>query len=131
MNNSEDILFTDFDYSFLPHPKTGDITILKNNNAVKNAVKNLLLTKYGQVLFNSKIGCGINYKLFDILDNITINSLKRDIIACLSNFEPRVTIENINVKGDIDNYGIYITLYFSIINIQNTQKIDVFLERVR
>lgn len=131
MASTSTIYFSDFDYSFLPHPKTGDITILRNENAVKNSIKNLLLTKFGEVLFNSSIGSGLYFKLFEPMDSITKNSMQREITTTLGNYEPRVNVTGVNIIEDKVNQGYSITIYFNLVNNSDVQRVDVFLERIR
>jgi len=126
-----EIFFSDFDYSFAAHPKTGDITILQNENSVKNSLKNLLLTKFGEVLFNSQLGSGIYYKLFEPMDNITKVTMQREIETTINNFEPRVSLNSIDITEDTNSQGYFITLYYTLINTYNIQQVTVFLERIR
>lgn len=131
LNKDNIVYFSDFDFSFKPHPKTGDITILKNENAVKNSIKNLLLTKRGEILFDSFIGSGLYYSLFEPLDEITKRTMAIEIGTTISNFEPRASLVAIDVEEDKFNQGYIVTVYFNIINTYETQVVDVFLERIR
>jgi phage baseplate assembly protein W len=126
----QNIYFSDFSYDFTPHPKTGDITILKNEDAVKASVKNLLQTKTGEILFDSMIGSGLYYKLFEPMDIITLRTMQREIVNTLQNYEPRVSV--IDVRFEIvGDHGLNISLFYNIINKIETQKVDVFLEKIR
>lgn len=129
-NKPKQIVYSDFSYDFSAHPKTGDITLLKNEDAVKNAVKNLLLTNYGEILFDYTIGSGLYHKLFEPLDQITLRTIERDIIHTLNNFEPRVIINNIRFRLESE-HALTITLYYNIINIIEKQSVDIFLEKIR
>lgn len=130
INKDNTIYFSDFSYDFTPHPQTGDITVLKNENAIKSSVKNLLQINFGEILFNSFIGSGLYYKLFEPLDVITLRTMEREIINTLKNHEPRVSLTEIKFKLN-DEHSIMITLYYNIINNIQTQKVDVFLEKIR
>ena len=48
--------FKDINLSFTPHPVTKDLTILKNENAIKRSVRNLVQTIPTERFFNSAIG---------------------------------------------------------------------------
>lgn len=125
------VFYSDFDFDFSPHPKTGDITILKNNLSIQNSIKNLLQTKFGEILFNPDIGSGIKFSLFDPIDNITHYKIKQQISSTLTAFEPRVSLENVELVDDPKNNGIYVYIYFSVINSYTISKVQVFLQRVR
>lgn len=125
------IYFSDFDFDFSPHPKTGDIVVLKNNNAVQNSIKNLLQTKFGEILFNPDLGSGVKFSMFDPIDNITIYTLEKEITTTINNFEPRASIQNIEIVEDKDKNGIFIYIYYSIINFHQIFTVQVFLQRIR
>lgn len=125
------VYFSDFDFDFSPHPKTGDITVLKNNLAVQNSIKNLLQTKFGEVLFNPNIGSGIKFSLFEPLDNITKFKIEKQISTTLMSFEPRASLQKVELVEDSLNNGIYVYVYYSVINSYTIYKVQVFLQRIR
>jgi len=124
-------VYSDFDWAFTAHPKTGDITVIRNGDSIKRSVKNHILTKYNDRLFYSKKGSNIYGRLFEQFDKITATLLERDIIETLNNFEPRVSIEKIEVIPDYENEGYDINLYCRIINIKKIEEINIFLERIK
>ena len=125
------IYFSDFSFDFSPHPKTGDITVLQNDNSIKNSIRNLIQTKYGEILFDTSIGCGLNYSLFDNIDEITKYTIQQEIQNTLSINEPRVSLSSISITEDIPAHGMYITVFYTTINSYTVQSVSVFLERVR
>ena len=60
--------FKDISLSFTPHPITKDLTILKNENAIKKSVRNLVQTIPTERFFNSAIGSEVRDSLFDFVD---------------------------------------------------------------
>lgn len=48
--------FKDLNITFKPHPVTGDLTTVKDEAAIKQAIINLLLTNRGERLFAHRIG---------------------------------------------------------------------------
>ncbi len=131
LNIDSAVYFSDFDFNFTPHPKTGDITVLKNDNSVKNSIKNILLTKAGEVLFESNIGCGIHDMLFEPMDSLTKYAMKNEIENALKSFEPRASIVSIEIVESIRENGYDINLQYEIVNIHELQSITVFLEKIR
>lgn len=125
------VYFSDFSFDFSAHPKTGDISILKNDDAIRNSIRNLVQLKYGEMLFNSKIGCGINFTLFEFMDEITRYTVQGEITNTLLNYEPRVSVSSIEINEDSLNHGYYISIFYTIVNANNIQSVTVFLERVR
>ena len=60
--------FKDISLSFTPHPITKDLTILKNENAIKKSVRNLVQTIPTERFFNSALGSEVRDSLFDFVD---------------------------------------------------------------
>ena len=97
--------YRDFDLSFIPHPISGDITVLKNGNAVKQAIKNLILTNVYERFFQPNLGSGIAQLLFEPINPMTRLSIKIAIEDVIKNFEPRAELIEIIVNVDADENG--------------------------
>lgn len=123
--------FSDFDWSFTPHPKTGDITILTDSLAIKRSLKNIVFTKFSERRFNSNMGCGVFHHLFEPLDMITAQTIKSSIETAINNYEPRVDIIDIRVATDDEETGLFITLFYKIVNSTTIDNTTIFLERSR
>lgn len=126
-----DIKFSDFNIGFKAHPHTGDITRLTNEEAVKRAVKNLVLTGYNERLFYPGKGCGVYHLLFELISPAAANGIEEHIRAVLNNWEPRVTVVNVIVEPDYDNNGYNIRIEYEILNEAQIQTVDFFLELIR
>jgi phage baseplate assembly protein W len=123
--------FSDFNLSFVAHPNTGDITLLKNEDAVKNAVKNLVMTGFYERPFYPDKGCGIYQSLFELISPATAISIQNHIETTLYNWEPRVAVTEIDVTPDYDNNGYAVTIRYEILNEVDIKEIGFFLERIK
>jgi phage baseplate assembly protein W len=123
--------FSDLDLNFQPHPVTGDVVKVKNENAIVTSVKNLLLTNFYERPFNPQIGSNINNLLFELLDGLTAGAIAEDMKTVIRNFEPRVQVDSVNVTPDYDNNGFNVTMEFFIVNNPEPITINFFLERTR
>lgn len=123
--------FSDFNLSFTPHPFTGDIPLLKNEDAIKNSLKNLMLTGFYERPFYPDKGCGIYHALFELISPGTAMSIQEHIQTVIDNYEPRVNVIEVIVEPDYDNNGYDVTLRYEIINEVTVMEIEFFLERVR
>lgn len=123
--------FSDFSLLFKPHPFTGDITILRNEDAVKNAIKNLVLTGYYERPFYPDKGCGIYHTLFELINPASAISIQEHIQVVLENWEPRINVLEVITEADYDNNGYNVTIRYEIINEVVVKEIEFFLERVR
>jgi phage baseplate assembly protein W len=128
---SQTASFTDFDMNFLPHPVTGDIGRLKDVESIKRSVLNLLMTSHYERAFHPEIGGNIRNILFEPFGEFTENNLKLAIIEVLQNFEKRIKISGVDVKGYPDQNGFRVILAFYIENIADEITYETFLERVR
>jgi phage baseplate assembly protein W len=101
--------------SFARHPVTNDILPIRNEDAIKKSVTNLVKTVIGERFFNSLIGSSINDSLFE-LNTIGISIVLEDEIkTLLNNFEPRIKVKEINVSDDPDLYELNINIVYDIV----------------
>ncbi len=124
-------IFSDLDLNFNPHPISGDIVKKYDENAIKQSIKNLMLTQNYERPFHSEIGSQIKSLLFELPTSMTGSLVKRQIIDTITNFEPRANILDVTVLLSPDNNGIYCTIVFTIINSTTPISVDLFLERTR
>ena len=123
--------FKDLDLNFTIHPVKKDINTHKNEYAIINSVKNLILTNHYERLFQPQIGSNIRRLLFENVDSVTGSQIEREITETIDNFEPRARTSKVDVVADPDNNGFKVVLEFFIINNPNPITINFFLERIR
>ena len=123
--------FRDLDLNFEIHPIRKDLNILKNEFAIINSVKNLVLTNFYERPFQPQLGSSIRSLLFENVDTVVAAQLERAVEETISNFEPRVQITNITASPRPDENKYDIELVFFVINNANPITINFFLERVR
>lgn len=124
--------FKDISLSMKRHPVTNDILPLKNEDAIKRAVQNLVRIQVGEVFFNNLIGTRISGALFELATNDFIAPIKTEIETVITNFEPRVTLKSVDVASDPDNNALEITISYDIVGLSTpTQTINFILEPTR
>lgn len=107
--------FRDISLSFARHPVTNDILPIRNEDAIKKSVTNLVKTVIGERFFNSLVGSSINDSLFE-LNTIGISIVLEDEIkTLLNNFEPRIKVKEINISDDPDLYELNINIVYDIV----------------
>ena len=124
-------LYSDFTNNFIKHPITNELVVLKNEDAVRQAFKNLILTNINERFFNPLFGSNVNRTLFENFGPFVIEDIKRYVSMSAQQFEKRVSVLSVNVKQTSDENGIQIDVIFSIINNPVPVSITVFLKRVR
>ena len=105
--------FRDISLSFKRHPITNDVIPLKNEDAIKKSVINLVRTKVGERFFNDLLGTSVGDTLFE-LNSFDNDVLREEIIALLSNYEPRITLTNVFVESDKDSNDLFIQIEYDI-----------------
>jgi phage baseplate assembly protein W len=123
--------FRDLDLNFNIHPITKDVNTYKNEYAIINSVKNLVLTNHYERPFRPEIGSSIRRLLFENIDSIVAAQLERAVTETVNNFEPRAKISKVVAVADFDNNGYKMQLEFFIINSTSPITINFFLERIR
>lgn len=128
---AREALYTDLDLLLIPNPVTGDINPIKDVEAIKKSVINLILTNFYERPFQPEIGCGVRGLLFEPADPITISDLEDAAKEVLDNFEPRVRVLNISAVDDPDNNSYAMTIEFQIISSEQIAEVTTILERLR
>jgi len=124
--------FKDISLSFDPHPVTKDLTILKNENAIKRSVRNLVETIPTERFFNSLLGSEVRSSLFDFVDYGTASIIQRQIEITIENFEPRVENVQVEVIPRPDTNEFEATIIFDIVGQEfPTQEFTFILEATR
>ncbi len=124
--------FKDISLSFKKHPVTRDILTLKNEDAIKRSVQNLVRIIRGEVFFNELIGTRLSGSLFELANSDYIDPMKTEIETVISNFEPRVKLTDVDFKSFPDQNAIEVIINYDIIGISApTQSVNFILEPTR
>lgn len=125
--------FSDVVSTFEVNPDTGDLYRNINDFAIRESLKNILLTDLGERPFQPTLGGDIRRQLFEQLDDRVVLNLKRTIEIAIHNHEPRVVLRDLSIVPDDENNQVTITLLYTTINSPGlVQELPVtFLTRVR
>lgn len=124
--------FKDINFDFKRHPITNDVLILKNENAIKRSIRNLVQTIPTERFFNPLLGSQVRRSLFDFVDYGSASVIKREIETTISNFEERVENVVIEVYPEPDDNTFQVNVIFDIIGQEfPTQEFTFMLEATR
>ena len=124
--------FKDISLSFIPHPITKDLPILKNESAIRRSVRNIVETIPTEKFFNSTFGSDVYKSLFDFVDFGTASIIKDQIKTSILNFEPRVDNVNVKVFPRSDDNEFEVEIMFDVIGQEfPTQEYSFILEATR
>jgi phage baseplate assembly protein W len=124
-------LFSDLDFNFIANPVTGDVSRKFDENAIKQSVKNLILTNNYERLFHPEIGSQVTGLLFEPFSPLLQNTIQRAITYTINNFEPRVELLNVDVQLNEERGTVYVQITFRIVNTENPLAVDFTLRRTR
>ena len=126
-----EIQYKDFDISFRKNPITGQLNVLKNSDAVKRALRNLILTDRFERPFRPFYGSDVRKHLFDNFDVLTESSIRDAISRAIIEHEPRVELLDVVTAARPDQHSLEVTIYFRVINEAEQQELTLVLERIR
>ena len=129
-------IYKDLNHFFTKHPTSKDVSKVTDVQAIKRAVRNLVLLNRGEKPFHPEIGGNVHGSLFENFTPIAEIELRTAIESTLSIYEPRVLLEEVKVNDDdgysLDQNKLGITISFSITNVPNVvHDVEVFLDKVR
>ena len=124
--------FKDISMSFEPHPITGDLPILKNENAIRRSVRNIVETIPSEKFFNSIFGSDVRNLLFELVDFGTASVVQDQILVALDNFEPRIENVQVTVNPYPDLNAFDVNVIYDIVGQEfPTQQYNFLLEATR
>ena len=125
--------FKDLDLNFNIHPVRKDINKHVGNMAVINSIKNLVSLNEGEKFFNPDIGGNIRRLLFENIDELVADRIKKEIEYIIANYEPRVMqpVDNITVNPNYDLNSFTVIIEFRIVNALQPIKVTFQLMQIR
>lgn len=134
---SKQLTFSDVNVSFTPHPVTGKLPVLKNADAVKRAVRNLILTNKYERPYQPNFGGNIISQLFELnTENGNVTSVDRfairnQIETTINNYEKRAKVTDIQTEFDEQTNRLNVTIRFQIVNQRLPVDLTISIQRVR
>lgn len=108
--------YSDLDLSFERNPITRDVAKKIDANAVKQALRNLILTRFYERGFQPEFGSQIAALLFEPFTPVTQSTLQFMIRQAIENYEPRAIVNEVEVNENYESNSLEITINFTIIN---------------
>ncbi len=122
--------YSDIDLSFAKKTN-GDIFKKTEAASVKQAVKTLIQTNFGEKPFNYFFGSNVRALLFEPVTPDTIDEIKLNIELAIENFEPRAELLEVRVLDEIDKNSINISVRFKVISTDEQVEIQTAFSRLR
>ena len=132
--NVDTYIYKDLSLFFTPNPVSGDVTMVTDVQDIKRSVRNLVMTNRFEKPFHPEIASHVRDLLFERFTPITFNLLRNRIETVLANYEPRVSVTDVEIDGTgeaIDGNELNVRIFFTLRNDPQIQSVDILLERVR
>jgi len=124
-------IYSDFKKDLEISPLSQDLTVFKDEDSIKESIRNLLLTDRGERLMQPNIGGNIRAMLFENITPGNLTLIEDQVRTTLDLHEPRAEIIDVTVTSIDDQNVVRIRIQFYILNNQQPISVDVFLERTR
>ena len=121
--------FDDLLISMKKNAFTDDVSVVKNDNAIKQSIKNLVLTNPGEKHFQPNVGSRVFNLLFEPLDAFTADAVKDEVINTINQYEPRVELTKVDVTAIPEGNKLNITLEYRIVGLPIVETIEFVLQR--
>jgi phage baseplate assembly protein W len=121
--------FIDFNFNFTRHPISNQLTVKKNTEAVRQSIKNILLTRKGERRFDPNFGSPIYEYLFENYTPILAIVLQDEITRAINFYEPRASV--LKVVTNFENHELRADVFFSIQNVSEPVTVSVVINRLR
>jgi|TARA_B100000073_G_scaffold299070_1_gene264844 phage baseplate assembly protein W len=128
---SEKREFSDISLSFDKNPATGDIVKVKDDIAVKQSIKTLVLSEVFEAPFQKGKGTRIRKILFDLIGDDGADLIRKEISEVIQNREPRANLFDVLVEPIPDQNKYSIKIIFAMINTLEPLEVELFVSRVR
>lgn len=122
--------YSDLDLSFAKK-SNGDVFKKTDAAAVKQAVKTLIQTNFGEKPFNYFFGANIRALLFEPVTPDVVDEIETNIRLAIQNFEPRASLLDVRVLDEIDKNSINVSIKFKIVNTEEIVELETAFARSR
>ena len=120
--------FRDINLSFKRHPVTNDLVSIRDEDAIKRSIKNIIFTILGEKPFEPNFGSVINDALFDLDTNLNEIRIQDEITSSLKEYEPRISNIIVTVTVAPDTNEMNCTIQYDIVGLSTPpQEVDVLL----
>ena len=124
-------LFADLPLDFIPHPNTKDIRPITDIQAIRQAVKILVLSNFYDRPFHPELGANVTRYLFENADQFTAIGIRDEVLRIIERREPRVTNPKVEVQLDQEYNRLLVTIVFQIRNTNTNGEVSFYLDRIR
>ena len=124
--------FKDISMTFQNNPLNSDLIVLKNETAIARSIRNIVFTLPGEKFFNPNFGSRVSRSLFENIDEISASIINDEIRNSINNFEPRVSLIDVQTIPDFDNGAFDVNIIYRVVDADiPAQQLEFVLQPTR
>jgi phage baseplate assembly protein W len=124
--------FRDISMTFQNNPLNSDLIVLKNETAIARSIRNIVFTLPGEKFFNPNFGSRVSRSLFENVDEISASIINDEIRNSINNFEPRVSLIDVQTIPDFDNGAFDVNIIYRVVGVDiPAQQLEFVLQPTR
>ena len=124
--------FRDISMTFQNNPLNSDLIALKNETAIARSIRNIVFTLPGEKFFNPNFGSRVSRSLFENIDEISASIINDEIRNSINNFEPRVSLIDVQTIHDFDNGAFDVIIIYRVVGVDiPAQQLEFVLQPTR
>ena len=124
--------FKDISMTFQNNPLNSDLIALKNETAIARSIRNIVFTLPGEKFFNPNFGSRVSRSLFENVDEISASIINDEIRNSINNFEPRVSLIDVQTIPDFDNGAFDVIIIYRVVGVDiPAQQLEFVLQPTR
>ena len=123
--------FVDISLAFEPNPVTGDLSVLTNERAINQSIRNIVETIPGEAAFNHNMGSNARDYMFEIIDDGTAGLIDLEIRRSIQYNEPRVELIDLKVTPRAEQHDFSCRIEYKIVGYERTYLVDQILRATR
>ena len=124
----ENRTYKDMAFSMFANPMSGDVGKKVGASAVKGAILSILKTNYNERLFDPEFGTDIRGSLFEPMNPLTEQRMKKKVEVALARHEPRAEVLGISVKAQEEQNRYEISVVFNVASVAEPQKVTTYFD---
>ena len=125
------VVYSDFFTDLDRHPIRSTVLRKTNVDAVKQSLRNLMLTDKGERLFQPNLGGNSRAMLFENITAQTILTMQEHIRDVIEAHEPRADVIDVVIAQTSQEHEVQISIVFRVVNVQEPVTLELLLDRVR
>lgn len=120
----------DIDFKFKLHPLTGDLIVKKNEAAIKQSLRSIVMTSVGERRLDNSFGSSVYNLLFENLDIFSTEFYRKRLLNNIARYEPRVQIIDVQLIENLQSNALFVQIDYTPKFGGEVQQFSVSLERV-